>query len=147
MNVYPAQPARWGHGAQAQGRIPRAKTGNGVGAKDQAVPISRSELALASMKKVGHTVLEVKDLGAFNTIGKETMVYRAVPDAPHNVFLPWETRGRQELGKMLGWLLKHQRATPADLPAAEKALAEWGRKFNWKPGGTLGAYDAKPADR
>ena len=105
------------------------------GALDAAVPAARSRIALAEMKALGHRVLEVTDLAKFDKIGDETMVYREVPNGQHNVLLPWPTQGKFELGKMIGWLLAHRRATPADLPAAEKSLAEWGKQFQWTPGG------------
>jgi hypothetical protein len=75
-------------------------------------------VAVREIEKVGHKVRVVNDLAAFTSIGAETMVYREVPGAQHNVLLPWQRQGATELGKMMGWLLKHRRATPADLPAA-----------------------------
>jgi hypothetical protein len=115
------------------------------GQADPAVPVARARVALEKMKKIGHDVLAVEKLEDFKAIGKETMVYREVPGAGHNVLLPWQTQGSRELGKMMGWLLAQKRATPADLPAAEKALAEWGRKFHWSPQGILGKYAQEPA--
>jgi hypothetical protein len=94
------------------------------------------------MQKVGHKVRVVNDLAAFTSIGAETMVYREVPGAQHNVLLPWEQQGATELGKMMGWLLKQRRTAPADLPSAEKALAAWGKQFGWRPAGPLGKYAA-----
>jgi len=110
------------------------------GEKDSAVPVNRAQLALKDMKRIGHEVLEVANLADFKAIGKETMVYRVVPGGQHNVLLPWATQGRLELGKMIGWLLAQKRSAPADLEAAEKALADWGKKFGWEPGGVLGKY-------
>jgi predicted peptidase len=111
------------------------------GQNDQAVPAARSQMALDEMRKLGHQVRVVEKPEDFTAIGEETMVYRVVPGGQHNVLLPWREQGAQELGRMIGWLLVKKRSTPADLPAAEKALAEWGRQFGWQPGGALGTYE------
>ena len=112
------------------------------GGADTAVPSRRSRLAVEEMKKVGHKVLALENLATFAAAGEETMVYREVPGGQHNVLLPWQQQGAVELGKMMGWLLSHRRAVPADLPAAQKALAAWGKQFGWRPTGVLGEYDA-----
>ncbi len=110
------------------------------GEKDRAVPALRSRMAVSEMKKLGHDVLELQKLEDLTKVGTETMVYREVPGAKHNVFVPWKSQGRDELGKLVGWLLAQKREKPADLDAAEKALAAWGKPFGWSPGGLFGQY-------
>jgi predicted esterase len=112
------------------------------GQDDAAVPVSRARLALEEMKKIGHDVLVVEKLEDFKAIGKETFVYREVPGGGHNVLLPWQQQGSRELAKMIGWLLAQKRPAPADIPAAQKSLAEWGKRFGWTPDGVLGKYAA-----
>jgi predicted peptidase len=110
------------------------------GQKDRAVPAQRSRMAVSELKKLGHEVLQLEKLEDLAKVGSETMVYREVPGARHNVFVPWKSQGRAELGKLVGWLLAQKRKEPADLDAAAKALAEWGKPFGWSPGGTFGQY-------
>jgi predicted peptidase len=117
------------------------------GENDPAVPVSRAQVALAAMKEIGHNVLEVADLADFKAIGKETMVYRVVKGAQHNVLLPWDKQGRHELGKMVGWMLAQKRPAPADIAAAEKSLAAWGKQFGWAAQGLLGKYDEGHSDK
>jgi|GEM_PF-6663855 len=111
------------------------------GEKDEAVTVERSRLAVKELTKAGIKVLELKEPEKYTQIGDEQFVYREVPDAPHNVLVPW-SRGGKELGIMLPWLLAHKRDQPADLDAAAKSLAEWGKaKFEWKYESLLGTYD------
>lgn len=111
------------------------------GEQDNAVPVSRSHQAVRAMQQLGHKVLELKDLDELNADVKATMIFREVPGGQHNVLVPWDSQGRFELGKMIGWLLTQRRPQPADLDAAEKSLAQWGQKqFDWTPGDVLGTY-------
>ena len=112
------------------------------GEKDADVPAARSRLAVAELTKLGHTILTLKDPTNLKGVGKETMVYREIPNAEHNVFLPWDTQGRTELGLMIAWLTAHKRSQPADLDAAARSLAIWGKEsFHWTYDGLLGTYD------
>jgi predicted peptidase len=110
------------------------------GEKDEAVTVERSRLAVKDLTKIGMNVLELKEPHKYNKIGEEKFVYREVPGAPHNVMMPWE-QGSKELGLMMSWLLCYQREKPADLDAAAKALAVWGKQsFKWSYDGVLGSY-------
>lgn len=112
------------------------------GEKDAAVPVERSRLAREELKKVGHTILDLKDLNQLRNADQASTIYREVPGAPHDVFQPWEKQGRAELGIMLAWLTAQQRQAPADLDAAEKSLQAWGKAaFKWTADGGLGRYE------
>ncbi len=94
------------------------------GDADQSVPVQRSRLAAEAMKKVGNRMF----------------VYRELAGVGHQDILS-DPKNKPELAKMAEWLLGHKRRKPADLKAAGRALAEWGKTFHWSPeGGPLGAY-------
>jgi len=97
------------------------------GDADQSVPVDRSRLGDAALKKIGNA----------------DYVYRELPGVGHIDIL---TKQKPELLKMAKWLLDHKRSSPADFATAERQLADWGKPFGWLPdGGIVGHYkeDAK----
>jgi predicted peptidase len=114
------------------------------GADDQAVPVQRSRLAFAELQKLGsttHTYAEFPDPKTLMA-AKDLCVYREIQGAGHDFIHPWAEQGSREIGLMVAWLLTRQRQQPADLDVAERRLADWGRKFDWKPDGKTGVYAA-----
>jgi poly(3-hydroxybutyrate) depolymerase len=104
------------------------------GDADQSVPVQRSRLAAEAMKKVGN----------------KQFIYRELAGVGHQDILADRAKNGPELAKMADWLLAQKRRKPADLKAAGRALAEWGKTFHWSPeGGLLGSYadEQKPPPR
>jgi predicted esterase len=102
------------------------------GQRDPIIPIGQEELAVKELKELGDTVQEVTTLPA--TTRPDLVAYREVPNAPHNMFMPWDPHGHAEWASEMDWLLSHRRQTPADLDAAERSLEAWGKQaFNWSP--------------
>lgn len=96
------------------------------GEKDRAVPVRLSRMADSALKKIGH-----KDY-----------VYRELEGVGHGVFAPWKKVGAPEIGKMVAWLMAHERPKPANLKAAMVRLAKWGKAFGWTPTGSpVGSYE------
>lgn len=94
------------------------------GDKDMNVLVSRSQVAVAEFKRMKKT----------------NYVYKELEGVGHQEYLN-KNPGRKELMPMAKWLLEQKREQPADLAAAEKALAKWGGRFGWSPeGGVLGRY-------
>lgn len=114
------------------------------GDKDPAVIVQNSQQAVEVMKKLGIKVKVFREQPGAKDFDDATFVYRELPGVGHDVFNPWQERGGPELARLSAWLLAHKRAKPADLAAAEKRLAVWGKSFGWTPeGGPLGKYEKK----
>ncbi|MFP4106687.1 MAG: dienelactone hydrolase family protein [Phycisphaerae bacterium] len=111
------------------------------GGKDRNVPASRSDLAVGALKNIGRQPLVKKELPKLEEIAKADAVYRHIEDGKHNCFEPWKSRGSNELGVMMKWMLLQKREDPADPDATIKLLAEHGKRFGWQPGlSPIGGY-------
>ena len=112
------------------------------GKLDKSVPAALSEQAFAELRRLGNSVRQYDSLPDPKTLSSATEIniFREIQGADHAFFLPWKERGAQEVGLMVAWMLNQRRATPANLAAAEKALADWAAPYGWKPDGKLGQY-------
>jgi predicted peptidase len=110
------------------------------GAKDRAVPASRSRYAFSTLKQLGRDVTLLNKRPDPNDL-KGSAIYREIQGAGHNCFKPWKKRGAPELGRMVSWLLAQKRTKPADLDRAMQYIAAHGRRFGWSPKGSpVGSY-------
>jgi dienelactone hydrolase len=116
------------------------------GEKDRAVPALLSRRAFEALDGLGMKTKTFKEFPKPEDLKGLQGVYRELQGVGHNIFDPWKKRGSKEIGLMVAWLLAHKRPQPANLAAAEKRLAEHGRKlFEWTPGERLGKYSGQPA--
>ena len=99
------------------------------GDADHAIPVQVARMAQTAMKKIGH----------------QKFVYCELAGVGHQDIL---TQHKPEVKKLAEWLLEQKRPAPANFPAAEKQLGEWGKQFGWSWGeGIIGHYKKEEAKK